>query len=339
MDNTGLSALLACHHLLYSSCHPQLKVELAIHSVIVFCLIFQQSALQFDEREQTSPSFVSSSSRSNSTTELILPSTAVLFHSKTEDGVNMRMSPTPSNTSLLLVGKSPITEVLSLPLLHSAHTTIINPIHEQPPVNTTMVKFTSLSSTLMSKGKLNICSFEQNILSNNFVPSDDQMNIQLTSSDVELEEQPMVLESVGSQDELIALQTSPGAEVSKSERSKDSFCSSGFGPIISAAQSTALLYSATELTGSLLMDNCSSSSQNSQINLHGNGFDSVFCVCLQSCSNVCLKYNRFQLTQNKTCIFTRNGLLVLYTAYFTLSGKSGFYCWFPEPVVAMALLE
>ena len=189
----------------------------------------------------------------------------------------MRMSPTPSNTSLLRVGKSPITEVLSLPLLHSAHTTIINPIHEQPPVNTTMVKFTSLSSTLMNKGKLNNNSFEQNILD---TPSDDQMNIQLTSSDVKLEEQPMVLESVGSQDELIALQISPGAEVSKRERSKDSFCSSEFGPIISAAQSTALLYSATELTGSLLMDNCGTSSESSQIDLRGNGFDFVFCVFL-----------------------------------------------------------
>ena len=239
-----------------------------------------------DEREQISPSCASSSSNS-STTELILPSTAALFQSKTEDGVNLRMSPTPSNTSLPRGRvKSPITEALSLPLLHSAHTTIISPTHEQLPVrsfNTTMVKFTSLSSTLMNKGKLNNNSFEKNMLTgngpDNIVPSDDQMNVQLTTSDIELEEQPMVLESVGSHDELVVLQTSTPAEVNKRKRSKDSFCSSEFGPIISAAQSTVLLYSATELTGSLLMDNCSCSSESTRIDLHGNGFGFVFVYC------------------------------------------------------------
>jgi len=251
-----------------------------------------QNALQLDEREQISPSCASSSSNS-STTELILPSTAVLFHSKIEDDVNVRMSPTPSNASLLCgKGKSPISGVLSLPLLHSAHTTIINPTHEKTPVssfNTTMVKFTSLSSTLMNKGKLNNNSFEKNNVSgNDHDTSDDQLNIQLTTSDIELEERPMVLESIRSQDELIALKTSPGTEVNNRDRRKDSFCSSEFGPIISAAQSTALLYSATELTGSLMIDNYSHSSESSQIDLHENRFGFVFCVLLcklQLCSN------------------------------------------------------
>jgi len=187
------------------------------------------------------------------------------------------MSPTPSNASLPHSrGKSPISEVLSLPLLHLAQNVVIN---EQPPANTTMVKFTSLSSTLMYQGKLNSSSFEKDTLTgtkpDNLVPDDeDQMNIQLTTSDIKLEERPMVLESVGSNDELMVMQTSPGAAVNKRERSKDSFCSSEFGPIISAAQSTALLYSATELTRSVVVvdTSCNCSSENSRINLHGFGF-------------------------------------------------------------------
>ena len=145
-----------------------------------------------------------------------------------------------------------------------------------------MVKFTSLSSTLMNKGKLQSSSDNEKLkflspqksfpYDNRIVPDDEeQINIHF-SSDVEVDEMPIVLESVGSHDDLVTSQAMPPHDLLMVDEAKEdevggNFFSSEYGPIISAAQSTTILYSATELTTSLLMDTGSTSSI-----LHGKGF-------------------------------------------------------------------
>lgn len=112
--------------------------------------------------------------------------------------------------------------------------------------------------------------------SNNCVVPDDEEQMNYLSSDIEVDEMPIVLESVGSHDDMM---TSHHDQLMVDQISRDegerNFFSSEYGPIISAAQSTTILYSATELTASLLMDN---GSENSQINLHGKGFAKTIVV-------------------------------------------------------------
>ena len=118
---------------------------------------------------------------------------------------------------------------------------------------------------------------------NHIVPDDEeQMNIHF-SSDVEVDEMPIVLESVGSHDDLATSAAMPHHKLmvdkTKEDEGEGNFFSSEYGPIISAAQSTTILYSATELTTSLLMDN--GSSESSQINLHGKGLaKNVPCILM-----------------------------------------------------------
>ena len=154
-----------------------------------------------------------------------------------------------------------------------------------------MVKFTSLSSSLMNKGTSQNSSdnhklkFEKSFSSDNYIVPDDeeQMNIHF-SSDVEVDEMPMVLESVGSHDDLATSAAMPHHKLlmvdkTKEDEAEGNFFSSEYGPIISAAQSTTILYSATELTTSFLMD--TGSTESSQINLHGKGFASnVSCILM-----------------------------------------------------------
>lgn len=254
--------------------------------------VILKDALQFygKEDEITSPS----SSTSSSITELVLPSTSALFQSKTDNAIILH-NPSGTDSKPLLQSRSgtrlteklPLSRVTSLPLLHPTSSSPIPiDVKQARSFNTNMVKFTSLSSALMNKRKLqglsgneklSLASREKPFPSDNCIVHDDkeQMNIQL-SSDVEAGEMPIVLESIGSQDDLITSQAIPHDDLLKvdkieveEEESKD-FFSSEYGPIISAAQSTTILYSATELTASFLMDN--GSTEGSQINLHTNRF-------------------------------------------------------------------
>jgi len=239
------------------------------------------------EDEVTSPT----SSTGSSITEFILPSTSALCQSKTDNTVIL-CSPSGTDSKPLLQSrsgtrlaeKSPLSRVTSLPLLHPTSFGL-DDVKQARSFNTNMVKFTSLSSTLMNKGKLHglssneklsLASREKPFLGNNCIVPDgeEQMNIQL-SSDVEAGEMPIVLESFGSQDDLITTQAMLHYDLDKvkeaeEEEGKDCFFSSEYGPIISAAQSTTILYSATELTASFLMDN--GSTESSQVNLHAKRF-------------------------------------------------------------------
>ena len=136
----------------------------------------------------------------------------------------------------------------------------------------------------MNKGKLQSSSGNEKLKfadkspldDNRIVPNDEeQMNIHF-SSDVEVDEMPIVLESVGSQDDLETSEAMPHhsnllmVDEAKEDEVGGNFFSSEYGPIISTAQSTTILYSATEMTASLLMD--TGSKDSSQIDLHGKGF-------------------------------------------------------------------
>ena len=216
-----------------------------------------------------------------------MPSTSALCHSKTDDtsspsGTDFKPL-LQSRSGTRLADKSPLSRVTSLPLLHPANPSPID-AKQTRSFNTNMVKFTSLSSTLMIKGKLQsssneklkIVSSQKSFPNDNCVVPDDeeQMNIRF-SSDVEVDEMPIVLESVGSHDDLVTSQAIPPhnllmVDEAKEEEVGGNFFSSEYGPIISAAQSTTILYSATELTTSLLMD--TGSTDSSLTNLHGKGF-------------------------------------------------------------------
>lgn len=217
-----------------------------------------------------------------------MPSTSALCHSKTDNA----SSPSgtdfkpllQSRSGTRLADKSPLSRVTSLPLLHPANPSPID-AKQTRSFNTNMVKFTSLSSTLMIKGKLQSSSGNEKLKivspqksfpnDNHVVPDDEeQMNIHF-SSDVEVDEMPIVLESVGSHDNLVTSRATPPHDLLMVDEAKEedvggNFFSSEYGPIISAAQSTTILYSATELTTSLLMDTASTDS--SQTNLHRKGF-------------------------------------------------------------------
>lgn len=277
LDNIGLSALLACHHLLYSSYHPQLKVRqphwyMYNYPVKSFSL---KDALQCYAKEDEVVSL--SSSTNSSVTEFIIPSTSALCQSKAGNA----SSPSGAESKPLLQSRSgtrlsdkatPISRVTSLPLLQPTNASpITTDVKQTRSFNTNMVKFTSLSSTLMNKGKM-IPSGKSFPSDNRIVPDDEE---QLLSSDVEVDEMPIVLESVGSHDDLMTSQTMPHHSLlivseAKVNEEEGNFFSSEYGPIISAAQSTTILYSATELTASLLMDTGSANS--SETNLHGKRF-------------------------------------------------------------------
>lgn len=218
------------------------------------------------------------SSTSSSITEFILPSTS---QSKADDAASSTHSKPllQSRSGTRLAEKSPLSRVTSLPLLLP---TSSSPVGIKQAKSSNMVKFTSLSSTLMNKGKMQSLSGNEKLsLAEKSFPSDshivpddeDQINIQV-SSDVEIGEMSVVLESVGSPDDLMTSQAMPHHELlmvdevrENKEEEEGNFFSSEYGPIISAAQSTTILYSATELTASLLMD--TGSTESSQTNLHG----------------------------------------------------------------------
>ena len=139
-----------------------------------------------------------------------------------------------------------------------------------------------------SNEKLKFVSAQKSFSNDNRIVPDDEEHINIHfSSDVEVDEMPIVLESVGSHDDLVTSPAMPPHNLLMVDEAKEdevggNFFSSEYGPIISAAQSTTILYSATELTTSLLMDTGSTNS--SQTNLHGKGFaNNTLYILIYSC--------------------------------------------------------
>ena len=245
------------------------------------CVILKDALQSYaKEDEVMSPS---SSSGSGSITEFTLLSTSLLCNSKTDNA----SSPSgtdfkpllQSRSGTRLTERSHVSRVTSLPLLHQANTSpITTDVKQTKSFNANMVKFTSLSSTLMNKGKLqsssgkmkpNLVSVEKTFHGDNCIVPDDgeQMSIHF-SSDVEM---PIVLESVGSHDDLTTSPVMPSHNplvvdnIKEDKEEEGNFFSSEYGPIISAAQSTTILYSATELTASFLMDTGSADSSQTDL--------------------------------------------------------------------------
>lgn len=250
-------------------------------------MYYPKDALQSyaKEDEVMSPS----SSTSSSITESTLPSTSVLCNSKTDNASSPSSTDfkplLQSRSGTRLTERSHVSRVTSLPLLHQANASPVTAdMNKQTKsFNANMVKFTSLSSTLMNKGKLQSSSrkvkptAERSFPGDNCIVPDDgeQMSIHF-SSDVEM---PIVLESVRSHDDLTS-QAMPSHDLLvvdniKEDEEERNFFSSEYGPIISAAQSTTILYSATELTASFLMD--TGSAESSEINL-GKGFANKYII-------------------------------------------------------------
>ena len=255
------------------------------------CVILKDALQSYaKEDEVMSPS----SSTSSSVTESTLLSTSVLCNSKTDNtsspsGTDFKPL-LQSRSGTRLTERSHVSRVTSLPLLHQVNASPVtfDTNKQTKSFNANMVKFTSLSSTLMNKGKLqsssekvkpNLVSAERSFPDDHCIVPDDgeQMSIRF-SSDVEM---PIVLESVGSHDDLTTSQAMPSHNLLvvdnniKEDEEEGNFFSSEYGPIISAAQSTTILYSATELTASFLMD--TGSADSSQIDL-GKGFANKYII-------------------------------------------------------------